>query len=173
MARSYYTSYTAPSHKPASNGCGTCGGGSYRPPTVTPPVNDPCPGGIATTGKPRESCGCAKCAAKTAPVKKNYNSDDCPTLSISCETKTAIRECVKVALCDFMRCTTDVLCPDGRFAMSNLSENKELGTQLIDCLGTALCSFMHCIPEALCPEEPKPTAEVDCLPCGYAVEVPR
>jgi hypothetical protein len=105
---------------------------------------------------------------------RNYNKEDCPTWAISCETKQALRDCVKVALCDFLGCLAETLCPDGKFDLDALKERnkeQELQTELINCVGQLACSFMHCIPDALCPETCETATPVDCLPCGYAVEV--
>jgi len=111
-------------------------------------------------------------------LTKTYDSSKCPTFAISCETKSALRDCVKTALCDFLRCVTDTLCPDGKFQMatfvsSDPEAQKKLQNDLIDCVGQLACSFMHCIPDALCPPtcEPPAPAPIDCIPCDYAVEV--
>jgi hypothetical protein len=157
----------------SSRGCGSCGGGTYQPPAPTP-VHDPCAGGLTVHGRPKEkACGCRSCRG-TAPVARNYHKADCPTLAISCETKQALRDCAKVALCDFLRCVTETLCPEGDFDLDVLRKNDKLGDELINCVGQLACSFLHCVPEALCPEPcDELPAPIDCLPCDYAVEVSR
>lgn len=114
-----------------------------------------------------------------APPTRTYDSAQCPTFAISCETKQALRDCAKVALCDLLRCVSEALCPDGKFDLDQFkaknddgTTKRSLQTELINCLGQAACSFMHCVPEALCPE-PCGAAPVECLPCSYAVEVVR
>ena len=171
----------AHAHNHRSGGCGSCGGGSYTA-VAAPPVNDPC-GSQFPLARPKEKgCGCGKkngvCRCRVArptraPASKprNYKSQDCPTFAISCETKQALRECVRTALCDMLRCLSETMCPDGKFDINTLQGNPQLRKDLINCLGQAACSFMHCLPEALCPEPCEPAAPVDCLPCGYAVEV--
>jgi hypothetical protein len=166
--------------RPRTGGCG-CGGTRTAPP---PPatVYDPCAGGVKTAPPPREShCSCGgSCGGRgcgCATPTRTYDAAQCPTVAISCETKERLRTCVKTALCDFARCVTDVLCPDGRFD-STVLRDKETTRELADCVGQLACSFLHCLPEALCPEEcPPPCAPppspIDCLPCGYAVEVLR
>ncbi len=156
----------------SSRGCSTCGGTHSTPvPQPTPtPSSCGCGGG----------CGC-KQPTPTAPTK-TYDSDQCPTFAISCETKSALRDCIKVALCDFLRSLSETLCPDGRFDVTRFDNSqtpeasKQLETDLINSVGQLACSFLHCVPDALCPpEEPTtpPTRAVDCLPCDYAVEVVR
>jgi len=104
---------------------------------------------------------------------KNYNAEDCPTLAISCETKQALRDCARVAVCDFLSCLADTLCPNGRFDLEQLRSNEQIGPELINCVGQLACSFIHCVPHALCPEPCDPPVPPDCLPCEYAVEVSR
>ena len=91
------------------------------------------------------------------PRTKTYDPAQCPTLAISCETKAALRDCVKVALCDFVRCVTDVLCPSGKFD-ANVFNNQATAQQLTNCIGQLACSFLHCLPDALCPEPCEPPA---------------
>lgn len=168
----------------ASRGCGTCGG-SHSTPTPQPtPTFDPCARGLPAPKPAPEGCGCGcggkgacGCGNQTA-VTKTYDNSKCPTFAISCETKTALRDCVKTALCDFLRCVTDTLCPDGKFELArfdsrnNPEASEQLKNDLIDCVGQLACSFLHCIPDALCPPPCEPPAPpIDCLPCDYAVEV--
>jgi hypothetical protein len=164
-----------------SSRCGTCGGShAATPPPV--PTYDPCAGGLRGAQPAPEkctgcggNCGCKSCRGTTSAPKptKTYDSEKCPTFAISCETKEALRDCVKTAVCDFLQCVADTLCPDGRFD-SDVFKNPETCKQLVDCVGQLACSFMHCVPDALC--EPKCEAlpaPIECVPCDYAVEVVR
>jgi hypothetical protein len=167
-------------HSPSnrSRGCGSCGG-SHPSPAPTRLIFDPCGSNLAISRPQEKSCACGKrggvCRCNTrpkpAPRPRNYNREDCPTFAISCETKQALRECARTALCDMLNCMSEALCPDGKFDIEHLRSNSELRTDLINCVGQMACSFMHCLPEALCPEPCEPAASPDCLPCGYAVEV--
>lgn len=148
------------SYSSSSNRCGSCGGSSYRPPASSTPTYDRCAGGLSMTARPQEKS-----------PSKNYNKEDCPTFAISCESKQVFRDCAKTALCEFLRCVTETLCPDGKFELETLRDNKKLGEELINCVGQLACSFMHCVPDALCPEPLETPTPIDCLPCGYAVEV--
>jgi hypothetical protein len=170
----------------ASRGCASCGGGTRttQPPA---PTYDPCANALPPVARPPESsCGCggkSSCGCKTAAPAKTYDSEQCPTFAISCETKTALRDCVKTALCDFLRCMSETLCPDGRFDINRFQSGdseadrqaqKQLQTDLINCVGQLACSFMHCLPDALCPPAcEQPATPIDCVPCDYAVEVVR
>jgi len=159
-------------------GCGTCGGSHAAPASQPVATYDRCGGGLEPIPRAPESCsgcggyGCGCSGGKTAAPKKTYDAD-CPTFAISCETKQALRDCVKVALCDFLRSISDTLCPDGHFDSDvfDPEKNPQLGKNLIDSVGTLACSFMHCVPDALCPPAcEEPAKHVDYLPCGYAVE---
>lgn len=154
-------------HSPTSSGCASCGG-SHRPAPPTPPTSTPdrCP---SCSGRGGPSCTCGgRTPART------YDPESCPTFAISCETKERLRDCVKDALCDFARCLADTLCPDGKFDSDRLKD-PTVRKDLTDCVGQLACSFLHCLPDALCPEEcpPEAPSPLDCLPCGYAVEVVR
>jgi hypothetical protein len=194
------SSFSAGSSSGSTRGCGSCGGGSYHPPAVAPSSCDPCAGGLTSSASRREaSCGCGRgggCSCgSTAMVRaapawatRTYDREQCPTFAISCETKQALRDCAKVAFCDLLRCVSETLCPDGQFDVERFSTKpppvivpggsaattpqRTLQAELLNCVGQALCTFMHCVPQALCPE-PCDRAPVDCLPCGYAVEVLR
>lgn len=153
----------------ATSGCGCgCGGGATTTPSgcgcgCTPQT---CGCGCGTQG---QTCSCGS----GLPTTRTYDSALCPTFAISCETKLALRDCMKVALCDFMRCIGDTLCPDGRFD-SNVFNNDNIGKELIDCVGQLACSFVHCVPDALCGTECSSPPARDCEPCcDYAVEVLR
>lgn len=160
--------------KTTTRGCSSCGGSTSTPsPTPSPaPAPTPCGcgGGCGCSGTTGCGCGCATAAAP-AP-KKSYDSADCPTFAISCETKAALRDCAKVALCDFMRAIANTLCPGGRFD-SNVFNNPDITKQLVDSVGQLACSFVHCVPDALCgPTCPPPATSCEPL-CDYAVEVLR
>jgi len=171
----------APSYSTTASrgGCGSCGGSHATPPPAPPPY-DPCAGGIRPAARATERCsGCGgggggcSCGSKST---RTYDREQCPTFAISCETKNALRDCVKVALCDFARCLADALCPDGRYDSAIWQGQKGEDTQkkLNDCIGQLACSFLHCLPDALCPpEDCVPPPPVECLPCGFAVEVQR
>jgi hypothetical protein len=148
-----------------ARGCG-CGGGGGQPSAAPSSYGAPS-AGMVRSGETCASCGCA-----TAPATRTY--DNCPTFRVSCETKQALKDCVKVAVCDFLRCVVDAYCPDGRFVPERLG-NKKLQQEVYKCVGQLACSFAHCVPDALCPPDPCPPAptRVDYLPCDYAVEVLR
>jgi hypothetical protein len=166
--------------RPRTGGCG-CGGAKAAPapaPVPRTPVSDPCSPCVGTAPPPPTptascACGCGGCAS-CVPATKTYDSSQCPTWAISCETKAALKDCVKQALCDFARCVTDTLCPGGRYDPKVL-QNKDVRQELADCVGQLACSFLHCVPDALCPPDDcaPPQVPSDCMPCGYAVEVLR
>ena len=144
-----------------SRGCSSCGGSHSTPaPSPTPTSGCKC-------GSP-QTCTCGS----RLPTTRTYDSTQCPTLAISCETKTALRDCLKIAVCDFLRAVSETLCPDGRFD-SNVFEYPNFGKNLIDDVGQLACSFIHCVPDALCGPTCETAPAVDCVPCDYAVEVQR
>ena len=154
---------------PATSNCGCgCGGG-------TSTSSNGCGCGCTP-----QTCGCGCGARPTTcgcgsglPATRTYDSALCPAFAISCETKTALRDCVKVALCDFMRCIADTFCPGGRFD-SDVFNDPNIYKELVDCVGQLACSFVHCVPDALCGPECSTTPTNDCQPCcDYAVEVQR
>jgi hypothetical protein len=164
----------------SSRGCGSCGG-SHQPPAREPTSPyDPCAGGLSSHALVREGgcgCGCGGrggCRAGGALTPRQKTYGDCAPWKPSCESQDALRECAKAALCDLLRCMSELLCPDGKFDYQALQASKTLSTDLVNCLGQAACSFMHCLPDALCADScPPAKAPIDCLPCGYAVEVVR
>jgi hypothetical protein len=87
-------------------------------------------------------------------------------LSISCETKSRVRECFKQSLCDLLRCVGEEVCEDGRFAKA---KKPDLGK----CLEGFVCSLLTCLPEAICPPPPPSTVclnqPVSDCDCNYAV----
>lgn len=165
----------------SSRGCGTCGGSHPVSTPPSTPSSAPCGTGLGAPSRSSEGCGCGgSCGCKSGAKStgeyqssRTYDSEKCPTFAISCETKTALRDCAKDALCNFLRCLADTLCPDGRFD-SDVFNDPTIGKQLVDCVGQLACTFIHCVPEALCPpvREALP-APIDCVPCDYAVEVSR
>jgi hypothetical protein len=141
----------------SSGGCGCgggCGGGSTNPNPQPVPCYDPCGGGLVAT-PPTETCGCAACQAQPPATT------DCPpVVTISCDTRQHLRDCVKQLVCDLIEYIETKLCA-----------NSQPGTPL-----AILCNFLHCVREAICPE-PVPVAlppgpAMPCLPCSYAVEIP-
>ena len=179
------------SRSSSSRGCASCGGGSYTrspsPPTSRAGCGCGC-GGSCGGSCGGGSCGCgggkAMVATRAQPIAqtRTYDAARCPTFAMSCETKQALRDCAKVALCDLMRCVSEALCPDGKFDLSRFQDPAtppaaprppSLRDELLNCVGQAACSFMHCVPEVLCPDGCDARAPADCLPCGYAVEVVR
>ena len=169
-------------HGSSTYGCGTCGG-SHRTPAAPTPTYDPCAGGLAA---PSRGCGCGgrgggggcgcRGASSTKPRARTYDKEQCPTWQVSCESKQALRDCTREALCGLMRCLAETFCPDGTFDLKEIQErgkDGEWGYQLINCLGQAACTFAHCVPDALCDAPCDAPPVIDCLPCGYAVEVRR
>jgi hypothetical protein len=133
-------------------GCGGGCGGTSTPPPQPVPCYDPCAGGLVAV-PPTETCSCAACQAPPATT-------DCPVVTISCETKLRLRDCIKQLLCDLIEYLETKLCA-----------NAQPGTPI-----AILCNFLHCVREAVCPD-PVPTPlppgpSMPCLPCGYAVEIP-
>ncbi len=137
-------------------GCG-CGGGCGGATVVTPPsvpCYDPCAGGLVAQ-PPSETCGCSACQAQPPATT------DCPpVVTVSCETRQRLRDCVKQLVCDLIEYLETKLCA-----------SSQPGTPL-----AILCNFLHCVREAICPD-PVPVAlppgpAMPCLPCGYAVELP-
>lgn len=123
------------------------------------------------------SCGCT--SFQTTAVARYDENGDCANLGkISCETQWKMRDCLKVALCEFLGCLGDEFCKDGTFKrpvevdpLTGLEEEKDLGDVLLCCLGNATCSVLHCLPSAIC----GPQQNNDCIPppaleCNFAVE---
>ncbi|MBX3154834.1 MAG: hypothetical protein KF773_02455 [Deltaproteobacteria bacterium] len=130
-------------------GCGCAGGASPSPPPAATEVCAP-------------SCGCAQCKAIDTTI-----AEVCPPfLSISCETRSRLKECVKIALCKFVETLGRNLCtPPDPPPATPLPPNP---------LRDAVCAFLQCLPDALCPPTRPygPVGQVGqpCLPCGYAVD---
>lgn len=125
-----------------SGGCRSCGGRS---------------GGCQT-------CGGSATSRDFAPARRKADGSCEKITSISCDTQWRVRECLKVAVCDLIRCVGEELCDeDGQFAQS-----PDLGA----CLERFVCSIVTCLPEAICPP---PEREEACCPpaidcdCNFAV----
>ena len=121
------------------------------------------------------SCGCGRGACDGTSGKCGHHpfgearyEDDgscAPTGKISCETQWRLRDCVKYAFCDMLRCMSEEMCDEN----CRLKEEANIG----DCVEIFLCSLINCLPEAICPPK-KP--EKCCDPghlsgcgCNYAV----
>lgn len=111
------------------------------------------------------SCGCRGHGTRSFPPARYDEDGRCVSiLSISCETRWRIRDCLKVSFCDFLRCAGDELC--GR------EEGDE--TRLRECIEDFLCSFLTCLPDAICPppESCKPCCPprtIESCHCNFAV----
>ena len=144
---------TTPASPTSVGGCG-CGGGcggTSMPPPQPVPCYDPCAGGLVAV-PPTETCSCAACQPPP--------TTDCPIVTVSCETKLRLRDCIKQLLCDIIEYLETKLCA-----------NAQPGTPI-----AILCNFLHCVREAICPDPATtplpPGPSMPCLPCGYAVELP-
>lgn len=111
-------------------------------------------------------CSCGRCRHyQFGPPR--YNDDgSCKSVgTISCETQWRMRDCLKFAFCDTLRCMAEEMCEDGKF-----KEDSNLG----DCVEIFLCSLISCLPEAICPESEKdpcrPTAATPGCGCNFAVQ---
>lgn len=129
------------------------------------------PSGCGCGGPPKDGCGCdcgcdCGCGGQNTrsfpPARLDDDGSCVSILSISCETRWRIRECLKVSFCDFLRCMGDELCAR--------EEGDEV--ELVGCFEDFLCSFLTCLPDAICPPPPPPC----CLPraveschCNFAV----
>lgn len=117
-------------------------------------------GGTSSCG-----CGCKDHDARIFPPARHDDDGRCVSiLTISCETRWRIRDCLKVSFCDLLRCVGDELC--------EREEGEDI--DLRDCLEDFLCSFLACLPDAICP--PPQTCESCCPPrpidschCNFAV----
>lgn len=92
------------------------------------------------------SCGSGTGARRFSPARYDEDGECAPIGNISCETRWRVRECFKIAFCDFLRCLGDQYC-----------EKEE--TDIGECLDDFLCSLLTCLPDAICPP-PEP-----CEPC--------
>ena len=115
-------------------------------------------------------CGCPSCGGGSygrypfSPARRKPDGG-CESIGkISCDTQWRMRECLKWAVCDLIRCVGEELCDeDGQFA-----QNPDIGL----CLERFVCSLVTCLPEAICP--PPEREETCCLPaidcdCNFAV----
>lgn len=114
------------------------------------------------------SCGGGQTsfASNSNVARYDENGECASTSDISCETKWRLRDCLKVATCEFLNCIENEFCEDGTFNLGAVNS-----TALVDCLGTALCSALQCVPNAICAPRP----DDSCVPppaleCNFAVE---
>ena len=134
----------------------------------------------ANTGcgcEPQKDCGCG-CGCKDGyhcgkcvhhqfgPARNDKDGDCAPTRKISCETQWRMRDCVKFAFCDMLRCMSEEMCDDD----CHFREEFDLG----DCVEVFLCSLVSCLPEAICPPSKPETCCCDTRPdpgcgCNFAV----
>lgn len=137
----------------SSGGAGGCGCGGAC-------------GGACGCGSGVPACGCKSCGGRHIlfpPARLDEDGKCMSMFSISCETKTRVRECFKQSLCDLLRCVGEEVCEDGRFS----STKPDLGK----CLEGFVCSLLTCLPEAICPPPAKVciTQPVSDCDCNYAV----
>ncbi|MCV2446169.1 hypothetical protein [Paracoccus sp. DMF] len=110
-------------------------------------------------------CGCGGHGARAFPPARYDDDGRCVgILTISCETRWRIRDCLKGSFCDFLRCVGDELC--------NREEGQDI--DLRECLEDFLCSFLACLPDAICPppepcEPCCPPRPVESCHCNFAV----
>jgi hypothetical protein len=128
----------------ASGGCG-CGSASG-----------------ATSGG---SCGCAACGGHAdyqfSPARRDADGKCVSVLKISCDTGWRVRECLKISICELLRCVGDEVCDNGQFAAN---------PDLKGCLEGFVCTLLTCLPEAICPTPPQVNCHPALLPddCNYA-----
>lgn len=115
------------------------------------------------------SCGGHASYASSSNVARYDENGECASTSdISCETQWRLRDCFKVALCEFLTCVGEEFCQDGSF---KTPAGKSAADVLVDCLGSAACSALQCVPNAICGPRP----DDSCIPppaleCNFAVE---
>lgn len=155
-------------HHQGGSGCG-CGGGGH--------LGDGCNcGGSGHSGCDCDCGGrsgsCERCGHghHFAPARYDKNGNCAPVTTVSCDTRWRVRECFKVAFCDFLRCLGDEICDDD-------CHFDEKQPNLGHCVETLVCSILGCLPDAICPPPQKPAR---CLPApqhaqdcrsNFAVEV--
>ena len=151
------------------SGCGCGGGGQARATTAAGRWVAVSPAAAGGCG-----CGCGGAGGTTAvavaPSSGSATTETaCTALTMSCTTKESLVNCLKSAICDFLRCAEDVFCATGKFQVPQ----NGAGQALLDCLGTTACSIIKCVPDALCPEPPSCLPEVPADDgCDFAVEEP-
>ncbi len=115
------------------------------------------------------SCGGQSSFASSSNVARYDEDGKCASTSdISCETKWRLRDCFKVAACEFLNCIGDEFCADGTF---KTPAGKSPSEVLLGCLGSAACTALQCVPNAICAPRP----DDSCIPppaleCNFAVE---
>ena len=123
------------------------------------------------------SCGISGASESFSAARYDADGNCMDTMCISCETKWRVRDCVKLAVCEFITCIASEVCADGSFRMPKKIDeagnevDKDFGEVLLDCLGGAMCTTLNCLPEAIC----GPRNEEACIPppaleCNFAVE---
>ena len=146
---------------------GASGQGAYAKAGFSQSAYDQAGGCPSCGGKGQ---GCPTCGGQGhgrygfSPARRKADGSCERTTSISCDTQWRVRECLKWAVCDLIRCLGEELCDDdGQFA-----QNPDFGV----CLERFVCSLVTCLPEAICP--PPERQEACCLPaidcdCNFAV----
>jgi hypothetical protein len=128
------------------------------------------PGCPSCGGSSSNSCTCHSAGGSRQFPPARYKDDgSCASvLKVSCDTQWRIRECLKIALCDLIRCLGTGLCEDGKFASSPDPD------YFTNCLEGFACSLLACLPDAICPPPLPP--EICCEPlqlascdCNFAV----
>ncbi len=140
-------------------------------PSRSTPVPQRAAGCACAHPKPQGACCGAGAGSHATSAMRNAEGKCEPNpFEISCETQIRLKQCLKLVLCEFLRCLERRLCLNGQFQWDLTAE------ALIDCLGEAICTLLRCIPEALCPPEESedccatPAVPQSCLPCNFAVE---
>ena len=133
-----------------ATGCG-CGGASHG--------GCKC-GGDCGCGCGGKCGGCESCGHNHAfaPARRKPDGSCDNIFSISCDTRWRVRECLKIAVCDFVRCLGEEVCDDE----CRIAEQPDIRR----CVEGFVCTLLGCLPDAICPPpEPKP---VQCC-----IEAPR
>ena len=117
-------------------------------------------------------CGCGGNGASRQfqPARRDADGKCVSIARISCETQWGVRDCLKWAVCDLLRCFGEELCDeDGRFARD---ASGDVEMDLSACLERFVCSIVTCLPEAICPPPPRTEGccveVIDC-DCNFAV----
>jgi hypothetical protein len=106
------------------------------------------------------------CSCNTKP--QPAGDGECHPWRISCETQTALVDCLKQMICAAARCFSDQICADGKLDLGHVNA-KTLET----CLGVALCTGIDCVEDVLCgPAPTPPPPDPNTLQCNFAVEDP-
>jgi len=119
------------------------------------------PAMMAHSATGQHCCGCGRPSCEHcgknhhfAPARLDKDGNCAPWFSISCDTRSRVRECFKIAFCDMLRCLGDEICDENcRFADR---------PDVTRCIESFVCSLLGCLPDAICPpSKPEPTC---CLP---------